>query len=164
MHNIHLKLRKEVVSMKLFLSTAIVTGSMMMAATAFAMIPSSEIALDGVAPGMSVDEAVAIYGQATYRGDDAYFPNGVKADLDDFNRNLIEELKINRPGSGVATPAGIAINSPESAIVKAYGKPDKLEYDDGKNEYTYYASDSRKKLKIEAMNGVVVKIKCDLYD
>ena len=150
--------------MKRILSTAIVTGSMLMATTAFATIPSSEIALGGVAPGMSIDEAVAVYGQATYRGDDAYFPNGVKADLDDFNRNLIEELKINQPGSGVATPAGIAINSPEGDIVKAYGEPDKMEYDDGKNEYTYYASDSRKKLKINAKNGVVVKIKCDLYD
>lgn len=145
--------------------TAYLAGIMVMSsATAFAMIPSSEIALSGVAPGMSVDEAAAVYGQATYRGDDAYFQNGVKADLDDFNRNLIEELKINRPGSGVTTPAGIGINSPESAIVEAYGQPDKMEYDDGKNEYTYYASDSRMKLKIEAMNGAVVKIKCDLYD
>ena len=143
----------------------ILTGLMMMSsATAFAMIPSAEIALSGVAPGMSVDEAVAVYGQATYRRNDAYFQNGVKADLDDFNRNLIEELKINRPGSGVTTPAGIGISSPESAIVEAYGQPDKMEYDDGKNEYTYYASDSRMKLKIEAMNGAVVKIKCDLYD
>ena len=143
----------------------VLTGLLMTSsATAFAMIPSAEIALSGVAPVMSVDEAAAVYGQATYRGDDAYFQNGVKADLDDFNRNLIEELKIARPGSGVATPAGIAISSPESAIVEAYGQPDKMEYDDGKNEYTYYASDSRMKLKIEAMNGAVVKIKCDLYD
>ena len=145
--------------------TAYLAGLMMMSsATALASVPSAEIALGGVAPGMSVDEAVAVYGQATYRGDDAYFQNGVKADLDDFNRNLIEELKINRPGSGVTTPAGIGISSPESAIVEAYGQPDKTEYDDGKNEYTYYASDSRMKLKIEAMNGAVVKIKCDLYD
>ena len=145
--------------------TAYLAGLMVMtSATAFASIPSAEIALGGVAPGMSVDEAVAVYGQATYRGDDAYFQNGVKADLDDFNRNLIEELKINRPGSGVTTPAGIGISSPESAIVEAYGQPDKMEYDDGKNEYTYYANDSRMKLKIEAMNGAVVKIKCDLYD
>ena len=150
--------------MKKFLGTALAAGMMMTSATSFAMIPSSEIALGGDAPSMSVDEAVAVYGQATYRGDDAYFQNGVKADLDDFNRNLIEELKINRPGSGVSTPAGIAISSPESAIVEAYGQPDKMEYDDGKNEYTYYASDSRMKLKIEAMNGAVVKIKCDLYD
>ena len=56
----------------------VLTGLMMMSsATAFAMIPSAEIALSGVAPGMSVDEAVAVYGQATYRGDDAYFQNGV---------------------------------------------------------------------------------------
>lgn len=150
--------------MKKLLSTAIATGIMMTATAAFASIPSSEIALDGVAPGMSVDDAVAVYGQATYRGDDAYFQNGVKADLDDFNRNIIEELKISRPGSGVATPAGIAISSPESAIVEAYGQPDKMKYDDGKNKYTYYASDSGMKLKIEAVNGVVVKIKCDLYD
>ena len=144
---------------------AYLTGLMMMSsATAFAAIPSADIALGGVHPGMSVDEAVAVYGQATYRGDDAYFQNGVKADLDDFNRNLIEELKIARPGTGVATPAGIAIGSPENAITEAYGQPDKMEYDDGKNEYTYYASDSRMKLKIEAMNGSVVKIKCDLYD
>ena len=150
--------------MKKILGTAIAAGMMLTSTSAFAMISSADIALGGVAPGMSVDEAAAVYGPATYRGDDAYFQNGVKADLDDFNRNLIEELKITRPGSGVSTPAGIAISSPESAIVEAYGQPDKMEYDDGKNEYTYYASDSRMKLKIEAMNGAVVKIKCDLYD
>ena len=152
--------------MKKFLGTAILTGMMLASSTALASVPSEAIALGGISPGMGIGEAISAFGQPTYRdhGEEAYFPNGVKIDLDDYTRNTVEEIKLSRPGSNVATPAGITIGSPESAITDAYGQPDKMEYDDGKNEYTYYASDSGMKLKIEAMNGAVVKIKCDLYD
>ena len=146
---------------------AYLTGLMMMSsATALAAVPSADIALGGIQPGMSIDEAIAAFGQPTYRdhGEDAYFPNGIKIDLDEWTRNTIEEIHLTRPGSGVATPAGITVGSAESEIQAAYGYPDKMEYDDGAQEYTYYATDSAMKLKIEAVRGSVVKIKCDMYD
>ncbi|MBQ8698511.1 MAG: hypothetical protein IJ741_06545 [Schwartzia sp.] len=145
---------------------ACLTGLMMMSgATALAAVPSSEIALGGVAPGMDIDEAIAAFGTPTYRdkGAEAHFSNGVKIDLDEYERATIEEIKLSRK-TGVATPAGITIGSPESAIKEAYGEPDKLEYDGGKNKYTYYASDSGMKLKIEAAHGAIIKIKCELDD
>ncbi len=145
---------------------ACLMGLMMMSsATALAAIPGAEIALGGVAPGMSLDEAIAAFGEPTYQdnGEEAVFSNGIKIDLDDRSRTTVEEIKLSRQ-SDAATPAGIAIGSSESAVMEAYGQPDKLEYDDGKNEYTYYASDNATKLKIEAMNGAVVEIKCELRD
>ena len=152
--------------MKKFLSTAIMAGMMLTSATALAAIPSADIALGGIQPGMGIGEAIAAFGQPTYRdhGEEAYFPNGVKIDLDEWTRNTIEEIHLTRPGSGVATPAGITVGSAESEIQAAYGSPDKMDYDDGAQEYTYYATDSAMKLKIEAVRGSVVKIKCDMYD
>ncbi len=146
--------------------TATLTGLLMMAgASALAAVPGAEIALDGIRPGMNISEAVAAFGEPTYRdhGEEAHFANGIKIDLDKYSKTTIEEIGLSHSGTA-ATPAGLTIGSPESAITEAYGRPDKLEYDDGANEYTYYANDSAMKLKIEAMNGAVVKIKCELND
>ena len=144
--------------------TVYLAGLMMLSgATAFAAIPSSDIALGGIQPGMSINDAIVAFGEPNYRdhGEEAIFSNGIKIDLDDYSRNTIEEIQLSR-NSSVATPAGITIGSSESAIKEAYGEPDKLKYDDGKQEYTYYASDSGMKIKFKVLRGSVVKIKCDL--
>ena len=155
--------RKEVILLIKELTTCL-TGFLMMAGTTgFAAIPSTDIALGGIKPGMNIDEAIAAFGQPTYRdhGEEALFQNGIKIDLDDYTRRTIEEIKISR-SSGIATPAGITIGSSESAITEAYGHPDKLKSHDGAQEYTYYAADSGMKIEFKVLRGAVVKIKCDL--
>ncbi|MBE6098153.1 MAG: hypothetical protein E7198_10220 [Schwartzia succinivorans] len=144
--------------------TAYLAGLMLMSsATAFAAIPSTDIALGDVQPGMSINDAVAAFGEPRYRdhGEKATFSNGIKIELDDYSHSTIEEIQLSRNGSA-ATPAGITIGSSENAVIKAYGQPDKMEYDDGKQEYTYYASDSGMKMEFKILRGSVVKIKCDI--
>jgi hypothetical protein len=144
--------------------TTCLTGFLMMAGTTgFAAIPSTDIAIGGIKPGMNIDEAIAAFGQPTYhdQGEEALFQNGIKIDLDDYTRRTIEEIKLSG-SSDIATPAGITIGSSESAVTEAYGHPDKLKNEDGVQEYTYYAADSGMKIEFKVIHGTVAKIKCEL--
>lgn len=136
---------------------------MMAGTTGFAAIPSTDIAIGGIKPGMNIDEAIAVFGQPTYhdQGEEALFQNGIKIDLDDYTRRTIEEIKLSG-SSNIATPAGITIGSSESAVTEAYGHPDKLKNEDGVQEYTYYAADSGMKIEFKVIHGTVAKIKCEL--
>lgn len=143
--------------------TAYLTGLMVIsAATAFASIPSADIAMGGIQPGMNIEKAIAAFGQPTFRyqGEEVYFANGIKIELDAHAPEIIKEIKLSGQGD-VATPAGLTVGSPEGAIIEAYGEPDKLVPDDGKNKYTYNANDGSIKMKIVAMNGSVIKIECE---
>lgn len=145
---------------------AYLTGLMVLSGTAaFAAIPSADIAIGGIKPGMSIDTAIAAFGQPTYRynDEDVYFANGIEIELYDHAPETIKEIKLSSQ-SNVATPAGLTVGSPESVVTEAYGQPDELEPDDGKNKYTYYANDNTMRLKIVAMNGSVIEIECEYKD
>ena len=62
----------------------------------------------------------------------------------------------------LATPAGITVGMDEAAMLNAYGQADKLEYDDGAKEYTYYSHDFHSKMEFKVWNGKIIKIKCEL--
>ena len=78
---------------------ALMAGLMMAASTVcFASIPGSSIALEGVAPGSSVEAAKAKLGTPNYAGDKLYFPNGIMIDVADYNPSLVDEIETRQGG------------------------------------------------------------------
>ena len=139
------------------------TAGLMMAVSSVCMatVPSDAIALGGVAPGDSVERAKSMLGAPNYAGKKLYFPNGVVIEVDDYNPNLVEDIETRAPNS-VATPGGVTVGMREDVLGSIYGRPDKLEQEYSENEYTYYSENYIKKMEFKAVNGTIVKIKCEL--
>jgi len=138
----------------------ITAGLMMGASLCLASVSPDAIALGGVAPGSTVESAKSILGTPNYAGKKLYFPNGVIIEVDEHNPNLVEEIETR--AQGAATPGGVQVGMEESVLESIYGRPDKFEQEYSENEYTYYSTDYFKKLKFEAVNGTIVKIKCEM--
>lgn len=129
---------------------------------ALARVAPDQIALGGVAPGMTIAQLAAAAGEPQNKaGDDWFYPN-FKVEFDDDRPGVVESVSAHAPPAAI--PAGLAVGQPESAIVPALGAPDSKDYDDGKTEYEYYSTDFLKKLEIEARAGTITKISCSLRD
>lgn len=141
---------------------AFLAGTMVLtSAVCFATVPEDSIALADVAPGSSVEAAKEKLGTPSYRGDKLYFSNGVIIEADDYRPNTVEEVSTTT-AHAAATPGGIQVGMAESVITEIYGTPDKLDQDYDDTEYIYYSQDNSKKLVFKAVNGTIVKIKCEL--
>ena len=138
-------------------------GAVVAAATvAWAAVAPEQVALGGVAPGMSTGDLVSVCGEPQARnGDDWIYP-AFKVEIDDDRPGVVESVSTHLPNA--ATPAGLAVGQPESAIATALGAPDRKEFDDGETEYEFYSSDYAKKLEIEVRGGIITKISCSLRD
>ena len=147
--------------MKIF-AVALFVAAVAIASVAWAAVSPGQVALGGVVPGMSTGELVAGIGEPQVRnGDDWIYP-AFKVEIDDDRPGVVESVSTHIPDA--ATPAGLAVGQPESAIMTALGAPDRKEFDDGETEYEYYSSDFAKKLEIEVRGGVISKISCSLRD
>jgi len=145
---------------KCWLTAAAVGMMTAFSSVCMATVPVDAIALSGIAPGSSVEAAKSVLGTPSYAGKKLYFPNGIIIEVDERNPNLVEEIETQ--SGGAATPGGVQVGMSESVLQGIYGAPDKsdLEYDE--NEYTYYSADYFRKMKFKAVNGVIVKIKCEM--
>ncbi len=128
-----------------------------------AAVPDESIALDGVAPGSSVEAAKAKLGTPSYRGDKMLFSNGLIIDVDEHRPDVVEEV-FTKTAGGAATPGGVQVGMAESVILDIYGQPDKLDRDPDDTEYVYYSSNYGKKMKFKVVGGNIVKIQCELRD
>lgn len=143
-------------------AVALFVAAMAVVSAAWAAVAPEQVALGGVAPGMSTGELTAACGEPQARsGDDWIYP-AFKVEIDDDRPGIVESVSTHLPNA--ATPAGLAVGQPESAIEAALGAPDKKEFDDGETEYEFYSSDFAKKLEIEVRGGVIGKISCSLRD
>ncbi len=140
---------------------AITAGLMMSSSLCLAAVPGDAIALGGVAPGSSVEAAKSIFGTPNYAGKKLYFPNGVIIEVYEHNPNMVEEIET-WTAQGAATPGGVQVGMNESVLERTYGRPDKFEQEYNETEYTYYSTDYFRKMEFKAVNGTIVKIKCEI--
>lgn len=147
--------------MKKSLTTAILTGMMMMSATAMAAIPDEAVALEGIAPGATVEEATAAFGAPTQVGSHLYFKNGVIGHIHKKTPNIIHELET-KQANGAATPAGIKVGMSESALTEVYGEADKVDYEYGEVEYEYFSMNGLTKLEVKVVGGTITKIEVEM--
>ena len=141
---------------------ALFAAALAVSTVALARVAPDQIALGGVAPGMSIAELTAAAGEPQNKaGDDWFYPN-FKVEFDDDRPGVVESVSAYAPPAAI--PAGLAVGQPESAIVPALGAPDGKDVDDGETEYEYYSGDFLKKLEIEVRGGVITKISCSLRD
>lgn len=127
-----------------------------------ATISPDIIGVGKAVPGMTVSELISIYGQPVSRHGDELRFNGFKAEIDDHNPNIIEEIEV---FSGtLATPNGVQLGQSLEVLNRTYGAADKVDEEFNEAEYEYYSHDYSKKIEFEVRNGVITKIKCKIQD
>ena len=140
---------------------ALVCGAIMtMASVSFATIPSDQIMLGDIKPGVKVSEVKKIYGEPHQVVGDKWIYKGFYIEVNDRG-SRVEEIATE--DSGFATQDGIIVGMPETALTKAYGTADKIEtesYDT--KEYEYYSKDHKLKMEFKVKNGIITKIECSV--
>lgn len=142
---------------------ALALGAMMaMSVGCSARIASNQISLAGIEPGFTVEQVKQICGEPTYVGGETMAFGDLVIKIDDDRPGIVEEV-ITR-GGNIATPAGIKVGMSETVLNDAYGRADDVDRDYNDVEYTYKSENDRKKLEFKVVNGIIVKIKCELRD
>lgn len=150
--------------MKKFLGTAIAAGMMLTAATAMASVPNEAIAIGGIAPGASVEEAKAAFGAPVFEQKHGMtFANGVVIDMKKRTPNIVHEIEAEN-GCTAATPAGVQVGMSVDVLNEIYGEADRIEIEFGDTEYKYYSHDRSLKMEFEVENGIITKIECEIRD
>ncbi len=126
-------------------------------------LPASEFTLLGVSPGIREEAIRAALGKPVYADfEQIVFASGLIAELDDDHPGLVEEISVAKPGTGVATPAGLTPGMPEAAIERLYGRADKRKDQVLYTTYTFYSQDGTRKMKITVKDGIILKIICEV--
>ena len=142
---------------------SLLLGAMMaFSAACFAKIPAAQIALGGIEPGFKIEQVKQIYGEPTYDGGETLVFGNLIVKVDDDRPGIVEEVIVR--GGDIATPAGIKVGMSASALNEVYGRADDIDRDTNDTEYTYKSDDGKRKLEFKVVNGVIVKIKCELRD
>ncbi len=101
---------------------ALFTAALAVAVPSFARIAPDQIALGGVAPGMTIAQLAAAAGEPQNKaGDDWFYPQ-FKVEFDDDRPGVVESVSAYAPPAAIS--AVLAVGQPESAIVPALGTPD----------------------------------------
>jgi len=141
-----------------------VTAFTLFSGAAMAAVPDEAVAMGGIKPGDTLDQAKALWGEPTWQKGKKYnFPNGVLVEVQGSNRFIIEELRCKSP-KGPATFNGLSIGSHEKDVSKLYGPADKVKSEGMEVEYIYYSQDRKKKMTIETFYDSVISIECELID
>lgn len=133
--------------------------------TAVAAVPPEAVSIGPVAPGMTEAALVAACGQPVQKIGDKWIYPDFRVEFDDDRPGIVEEVETT--SSAVATPAGVRVGQPVSALEAAYGAPDKLDPGDhATDEYEYFTADRTKKLEAEVLKGrgIITEISCKLED
>ena len=118
--------------------------------------------LCGAAPGMTVEQLISIYGQPVSRnGDDLIFSD-FRVEIDDNRPNVVESIET-RSGA-IATPDGVKIGQDAGILNRVYGQADKVDAEWNETDYEYFSDNYSQKIEFTVKNGVIVKIKCRLWD
>ena len=130
---------------------------------AFATVPSEKIGVGHVSPGMRVADLLASAGQPEAKiGDNWYYINyKVEVDKKD-NPNIINEVSSRNPTLG--STGGVKIGQEAAVLNLAYGKADNVMKVGGIEEYDYFNPEYTRKMTFTVLNGVIVKIECELID
>ena len=118
------------------------------------------IALEGVKPGMTLDEVKKIFGEPTSTsGDNVTFGNGLTVETNDAGK--VENVRVTQ--AGIKTPEGVEVGMADYALNEYCGPADKVDVDgDGEVEYKYFGVDGMSQVTYTTRNGIITEIKCSL--
>lgn len=125
----------------------------------FATVSDDKIMLGQLSPGISAEQLIEICGQPNYKDGDDWIYKTFKADIE---RGIVE--KISTRSDSIVTPDGVRVGQAAEVLNSTLGRADKVDRDYDDTEYTYYSNDRTKKIEFKVVNGVIVKISCELRD
>ena len=118
------------------------------------------IALEGVKPGMTLDEVKKIFGEPTSTsGDNVTFGNGLTVETNDAGK--VNDVRVTQ--AGIRTPEGVEVGMADSALNEYCGPADKIDIEgDGEVDYKYFGVDGMSQVTYTTRNGIITEIKCSL--
>lgn len=139
---------------------ALLCSAMILAAsTCLAAVDGSKIALGGISPGMSETDLVNAFGQPTHKDGDDWTYQNFKVEVE---RGVVREVSTR--SEAIITPDGVRVGQAAEALNSTFGKADKVDRDYNDTEYKYYSTDRTKSIEFKVVNGIIVKINCELRD
>ena len=116
------------------------------------------IALNGIMPGVSLEDIQAQFGEATsVEGDIMTFVNGLKVKFDDATKKVKE---ISTTDNTFSTPEGMYVGADEYLLNEYCGPADMVNKIANGAEYEYNSGDNKSKVVYTAQNGVITEITC----
>lgn len=118
-----------------------------------------EISFEGIAPGFSLDEVKAAYGEpVSTSGEELIFENGAIINVD--SNKKVKSVRLTT--DELETPAGISVGMSEYALNDVYGTADAVKQIAGGVEYEYHFGKSdASKLIFTTNNGIISEIKSE---
>ena len=118
------------------------------------------IALEGVKPGMTLDEVKKIFGEPTSTsGDNVTFGNGLTVETNDAGK--VNDVRVTQ--AGIRTPEGVEVGMADSALNEYCGPADKIDIEgDGEVDYKYFGVDGMSQVTYTTRNGIITVIECSL--
>ena len=146
--------------MKFKVLTALICGAMILASSlCLAAVDGGKITLGGIYPGMSANDLTNAFGQPTYKNGDDWTYQNFKVEVEG---GIVE--KVSTTSDTMTTPNGVRVRLAAEVLNSTFGKADKVDRDSDGDEYEYYSTDGTKKIEFKVVNGVIVKISCELKD
>ena len=143
------------------ISTIVMGTLMSVAAMSLASVAPQQVSIDGIEPGMSLEQAKNLGGEIVYADyKKTVFENGLIIKVDDDRPGVVEEVVLK--SGEVQTPAGIGLGMSADKLNEAYGQADKVDVDRQKKEYKYFTADGAKEIEFTVSNGFITKISCEL--
>lgn len=120
-------------------------------------VDKGAFALGGVVPGVKVEEVKEFLGEPVDTdGTNLAYSNGLDIKVAD---GVVQEVSTKY--DGLATPAAVAVGTPEAEVKSAYGDAVSVtQGDNGTSTYKYVSSDKLRTLEISTQGGNVSEIKC----
>ncbi|MBQ9275500.1 MAG: hypothetical protein IJ228_11860 [Succinivibrio sp.] len=131
-------------------------------ATTLAVLPDEAFAIDGIRPGVPLEQVRSSQELEQLKHDKFRTGKGLIIECDDDTSELIiEELKARSPE--LLTPAGVGVGMPATVLKERYGAPDRLEHDHHSIEHKYRNQNRTLKLEFKVRDGIIEAVECQ-YD
>ena len=146
--------------MKFKFLTALICGALLLSSSlATAAVDGGKIALGKLSPGMSETDLINACGQPVYKDGDDWTYQSFKVEVE---RGIVKEISTRQ--DALATPDGVKVGQAADVLNSTFKKADIVDRDIDEVEYKYYSTDRTKKIEFTVVNGVIVKISCELND
>lgn len=145
--------------MKKFFMALICAAMILSSSLCLAAVDGNKIALGGISPGISADNLINVFGQPTRKDGDDWTYKNFKVEVE---HGVVKEISTR--SETIITPDGIRVGQAADALNSTFGKADKIDRDYNDVEYKYYSTDRTKKIEFKVVNGIIVKITCELND
>ncbi len=144
--------------MKNFWAAFICSAMILSSSLCLATVDNGKIVLGGITPGMTEAELIDAFGQPLHKSGDDWTYKNFKVEVE---RGIVEKVSTR---SEFLAADGVRVGLKAEVLNDTFGRADEFDRDYDGEEYEYDSIDRTKTIKFKVVNGIIVKITCELKD